>query len=236
MNNKNQFLSTSLKAQKCGYKPATGRNNQGRITIWHRGGQNKKLYRLIDFYRRNTNGIIVGFEYDPNRAAFLARIFNPDVQKNNYILACTRMKIGDVIRSDSEQTVNGHSQKLRYVPTGTLICNFGKTSTDSSKFARAPGCFGVLINKTNTSATIKLKSGKKYKTSIETMATIGIISNSDQKYKKKTKAGQTRWQGRRPTVRGVAMNPVDHPHGGGEGKTSGGRPSVTPWGQPKKKS
>lgn len=230
------FLQTGLKSYRRGYKRATGRNHQGRITMWHRGGRSPRVYRDIDFQREKTNGIVVGLEHDPNRIGFLARVFNPDTKSNNYILACTKMHIGDIVRSDSEQTLNGHSQRLRYIPTGTLICNLGKTPSGPGKFARAPGNFGVLVKKTKTSADVKLKSGNLYRFPIDTLATIGTISNPEHKYKTLRKAGQARWLGHRPTVRGVAMNPVDHPHGGGEGKTSGGRPSVTPWGKPKRKA
>nr|YP_009672643.1 ribosomal protein L2 [Dictyopteris divaricata]QDB64128.1 ribosomal protein L2 [Dictyopteris divaricata] len=233
MNTKNiDFIKTKLKRDTNGYKSATGRNHKGQITMWHRGGRGQRVYRSIDFLRKQTNGIVVGLEHDPNRTAFIARIFNPDKGINNYMLAPTELSVGDTIRSNSEQSKNGHSQRLRYIPTGFSVHNLSKTPGGEAKFLRAPGSFGVLVKKTKTAAYVKLKSGKIYCFNIDTIASLGVVSNSNKKFKKLKKAGQSRWVGRRPTVRGVAMNPIDHPHGGGEGKTSGGRPSVTPWGKP----
>lgn len=231
MGDKN-FLPDKIKNLTYGKHKKSGRNNQGQITVWHRGKQHHRSYRKIDFNRNATNGIVVGLEYDPNRGAFLARIFNPDSSINNYILAPDNVKIGNVIRSDSEYSITGHSQKIRYIPTGSSIFNISAKPGGGGKFARAPGNFGILVKKTNTEAQILLNSGQKKWFKINTIATIGVVSNPYKKFKKLKKAGQSRWLGRKPIVRGVAMNPVDHPHGGGEGKTSGGRPSVTPWGNP----
>lgn len=228
------FLKNKLKKYTKGYTGATGRNNKGRVTAWHRGGKHQQLYRTIDLYRKNTHGIVIGLEYDPNRKCFLARIFNPDTNQNNYILAPTKLKRGDIIRSDSEQNINGHSQKLRYIPTGSFIHNLSLSPGQKGKIIRSPGSFGRLIKKTDLMAQIRLKSGKYHWFSIDTLASLGVVSNSDHKFIKLKKAGQNRWRGKRPIVRGVAMNPIDHPHGGGEGKSSGGRPSVTPWGKPTK--
>lgn len=231
------FLKTYLKSNTHAWNFSNGRNNIGRITAWHRGGGHNRLYRDIDFQRKNTHGIVVGLEYDPNRTAFIARIFNPDTQKNNYILAPTQLKKGDVIRSNvgplkTIYTNNGHSQKLRYINTGKLVHNLSLKANGCGQILRAPGACGKLIKKTENLAEIKLKSGQCRWFNINTIATIGIVSNSDKRFSQLKKAGQTRWIGKRPIVRGVAMNPIDHPHGGGEGKTSGGRPSVTPWGKP----
>ncbi|CAL8412660.1 unnamed protein product [Dictyota dichotoma] len=227
-----KFLPDKIKNLIHGKPTKSGRNNTGQITVWHKGNRHPRLYRKIDFKRHSTNGIVVGLEYDPNRGAFLARIFNPDTRVNNYILAPDKIKIGNVIRSDSEHTINGHSQKIRYIPTGSSIFNISTKPGGIGKFIRAPGNFGTLIKKTNTEAQLVLNSGQKKWFNINTLATIGIVSHPNKKLRKLKKAGQSRWLGRKPVVRGVAMNPVDHPHGGGEGKTSGGRPSVTPWGNP----
>lgn len=233
------FLHTSLKSNIQAWKFSNGRNNKGRITAWHRGGGHNRLFRDIDLPRISTYGIVVGLEYDPNRTAFLARVFNPDTQKNNYILAPTQIERGDIIRSNVGHIKNlykdnGHSKKLRYINTGRLVYNLSLRPNGHGQVLRAPGAYGKLIRKTKKFAEIKLKSGQYRWFDINTIATLGVVSNPDKRYRPLKKAGQSRWLGRRPTVRGVAMNPIDHPHGGGEGKTSGGRPSVTPWGKPTK--
>nr|YP_009072545.1 ribosomal protein L2 [Petalonia fascia]AIQ78486.1 ribosomal protein L2 [Petalonia fascia] len=230
------FISKPLKSLTKYYKSSTGRNNKGRITAWHRGGGHTKLYRKIDLKRKYTQGIVVGLEYDPNRSAFLARIFNPDIKNHTYIIAPSKIKKGDVIRSNSTRNglQNGHSKTLKHIMTGTLIHNLSIFPGQDAKILRAPGACGLILKRTKNLAKVRLKSGQYRWFDIETIATNGIISNSDSRFNKLYKAGQSRWLGRRPIVRGVAMNPVDHPHGGGEGKTSGGRPSVTPWGKPTK--
>lgn len=234
--NKQIFLSKPLKSQTKPLNSSTGRNNKGRITAWHRGGGHAKLYRKIDLKRKKTQGIVIGLEYDPNRSAFLARVFNPDTKENNYIIAPTKLKKGDIIRSNSKHNglQNGHSKKLRHIMTGSLIHNLSITPEKDATILRAPGAYGRVLRRTKTLAKIRLKSGQYRWFNIKTIATIGIVSNTNSRFKKLKKAGQSRWLGRRPIVRGVAMNPIDHPHGGGEGKTSGGRPSVTPWGKPTK--
>lgn len=233
---KHFFLSKPLKSLTKSWNSSTGRNNKGRITAWHRGGGHTKLYRDIDLKRKYTQGIVIGLEYDPNRSAFLARIFNPDTKKHNYIIAPSKIKRGDVIRSNSKRSglQNGHSKTLKYIMSGTFIHNLSIFPEQEGKFLRAPGAYGLIIKKTNTLVKVRLKSGQSRWFDIKTLATNGIIGNVDSRFSKLYKAGQSRWLGRRPIVRGVAMNPVDHPHGGGEGKTSGGRPSVTPWGKPTK--
>lgn len=239
MKQKISFVATPLKSRTKSWNFSNGRNNKGRITAWHRGGGHNKLYRRIDTQRIFTNGIVVGLEYDPNRTAFLARVFNPDTKKNNYILAPTQIKRGDIIRSNSGHLKNtyndnGHSQKLRYINTGRTLYNLSLKPNGHGQVLRAPGAYGKLIKKTQNKAEIKLKSGHSRWFDINTIATLGIVSNSEKRFNSLKKAGHSRWLGRRPIVRGVAMNPIDHPHGGGEGKTSGGRPSVTPWGKPTK--
>ena len=228
------LLKTNLKSNTKNYNRANGRNNKGRITIWHKGGGHKRLHRQIDLFRKDTHGIVIGLEYDPNRNAFVARIYNPDTNKNNYIIAPTNLKKGHIIRSNSEQNKNGYSQKLRYIPTGQLIHNIPLRLKHEGKILRAPGSFGRLVKKNDQQAKVVLKSGHSKWFNIDTIVSIGTVSNPQLRLKKLKKAGQARWLGKRPTVRGVAMNPVDHPHGGGEGKSSGGRPSVTPWGKPTK--
>ena len=228
------FLKTNLKSNVKNYNRATGRNHTGHITIWHKGGGHKRVYRDIDLYRKDTNGIVIGLEYDPNRAAFIARIYNPDTKKNNYILAPTNLRKGHIVRSNSEQNKNGYSQRLKYIPTGQLIHNVPLKLDHKGKMFRAPGSFGRLIKKNDQCAKIELKSGYYKWLNINTLVSIGTVSNSQLQFKKLRKAGHSRWLGKRPTVRGVAMNPIDHPHGGGEGKSSGGRPSVSPWGKPTK--
>nr|YP_011008017.1 ribosomal protein L2 [Cutleria multifida]WBP69883.1 ribosomal protein L2 [Cutleria multifida] len=237
MNKKKQlFISKPLKSKTRAWNPSTGRNNTGQITAWHRGGRHKRLYRDIDSKRKNTNGIVVGLEYDPNRSAFLARVFNPDKKINTYILAPSKIKKGAVIRSNSNRTglQNGHSKILKYILTGSYVYNLSVIPREKGKILRAPGACGKILKRTNNLAKIRLKSGQYRWFDIRTIATNGIVSNQNHRFIKLKKAGQSRWLGKRPIVRGVAMNPIDHPHGGGEGKTSGGRPSVTPWAKPTK--
>jgi len=234
--NKQIFITPPLKSYRHNWNHSTGRNNKGRITAWHRGGGHSRLYREIDLKRKSTHGIVIGLEYDPNRTAFLARIFNPDTKKHNYIIAPTKIKRGDIIRSNSTQNgfQNGHSKTLQNILTGSLIYNLSLYPGKDGKILRAPGAFGRILKRTKVLAKINLKSGKYRWFDINTLATNGMVSNTNSRFAKLKKAGQSRWLGRRPTVRGVAMNPIDHPHGGGEGKTSGGRSSVTPWGKPTK--
>nr|YP_009330421.1 rpL2 [Coccophora langsdorfii]ANS72193.1 rpL2 [Coccophora langsdorfii] len=231
-----QFLEKPLKSQIKARKTSSGRNNKGHITSWHRGGGHKRLYREIDLKRKHTQGIVVGLEYDPNRSAYLARIFNPDNKKQNYILAPTSIQKGEVVRSNSKRRGldNAHSKPLYHILTGTPVHNISLRPGEDGKLLRASGSYGYVLKKTKNMAQIRLKSGQYRWFDIKTQATNGIIGNTEHRFIKLKKAGHARWLGHRPIVRGVAMNPVDHPHGGGEGKTSGGRPSVTPWGKPTK--
>lgn len=224
--------SSKLKAKTYWFRKSIGRNHKGKITAWHRGGGHKKLFRNIDLKRISSEGIVVNLQSDPNRSALLAQIFNPDKKSNSYILAPHGLNKGDVIRSNSYQKANGYSQRLQYVITGTFIHNLSLKPSEKGKLLRSAGSYGKLIKKTKHFAKIRLKSGQIKWFDINTYASLGIVSNINARFTKFKKAGERRWLGWRPTVRGVAMNPIDHPHGGGEGKTSGGRPSVTPWGKP----
>ena len=222
------------------YKPLTtgqsstgGRNNYGRITSRHRGGGAKHKYRIIDFYRNkmNTKATVERIEYDPNRTAHIALI-NYENNIKNYILCPQGLKKGDVIESGSNIEIKiGNNLKLRDIPVGTSVHNVELTPGGGGKLARSAGSSVVLSGYDGDYAIIKLSSGETRKIRSDCSATIGVVSNPDQKNIKIGKAGRNRWRGIRPQSRGVAMNPVDHPHGGGEGKTSGGRSPVSPWGQ-----
>ena len=222
------------------YKPLTtgqsstgGRNNYGRITSRHRGGGAKHKYRIIDFYRNkmNSKATVERIEYDPNRTAHIALI-NYENNIKNYILCPQGLKKGDVIESGSNIEIKiGNNLKLRDIPVGTSVHNVELTPGGGGKLARSAGASVVLSGYDGDYAIIKLSSGETRKIRSDCSATIGVVSNPDQKNIKIGKAGRNRWRGIRPQSRGVAMNPVDHPHGGGEGKTSGGRSPVSPWGQ-----
>ncbi len=227
------------------FKPLTkglistgGRNNLGRITIWHRGGGHKKLYRIIDFKRsmQDVPATVERIEYDPNRTAFIA-LLKFDNGQHSYILAPQKLKVGDkIIASNSTDTdiKIGNCLPLKNIPVGTTVHNVEMKAGKGGQIARSAGSSVDLVGKDAGYAQIKLRSGELRLVPLECYATIGVVSNPDQKNTNLGKAGRSRWLGRRPVVRGVAMNPVDHPHGGGEGKTSGGRHPVTPWGFPTK--
>ena len=222
------------------YKPLTrgqrftgGRNNFGRITSRHIGGGSKHKFRLIDFFRRKKNmkATVDRIEYDPNRTAYIALITYEDKEKN-YIICPQGLKIGDTIQSGKGSEVKiGNSLELKDIPPGTSIHNVELIPGNGAKLARSAGSSITLSGYDGDYAIIKLSSGEMRKVSSSCIATIGVVSNPDQKNIKIGKAGRNRWRGKRPQTRGVAMNPVDHPHGGGEGKTSGGRSPVSPWGQ-----
>lgn len=213
-----------------------GRNNQGRITIRHQGGGHKQQYRLIDFKRdkEGIKGRAERIEYDPNRTAHIALILYPDGERR-YILAPSELKVGMSVMSGSDALIRpGNSLPLRNIPVGTVLHAIEMKPGKGAQLARSAGAYVQLIAREGDYATIRLRSGELRKVPVECKASIGIVSNNDHNLRSLGKAGAARWRGVRPTVRGVAMNPVDHPHGGGEGKTSGGRHPVSPWGLPTK--
>ncbi len=213
-----------------------GRNNQGRITIWHRGGGHKRSYRVIDLKRRkhDVTATVERLEYDPNRSAFIALLRYQDGALS-YILAPQRVGEGDVVVAGERVDIKpGNAMPMRNIPVGTIIHNVEMKPGKGGQIARAAGTYAQLVGKDSGYALLRLTSGERRMVLADGMATIGAVSNADNKNIKLGKAGRSRWRGRRPTVRGVAMNPIDHPHGGGEGRSSGGRHPVTPWGQPTK--
>jgi large subunit ribosomal protein L2 len=228
---------TTSKPYKPLLEPKTrisGRNNQGEITIWRRGGGHKRHYRVIDF-KRDKTGIparVATIEYDPNRSAFIALLSYADGDKR-YILYPQGLKVGDHVVSGPEaDIVTGNALPLRNIPAGTMIHNIELRPGKGGQMVRSAGGAAQLLAKEGEYAQVRLPSGEVRKVFIDCVATIGQLGNLDHENVTIGKAGRKRWMGIRPTVRGVAMNPVDHPLGGGEGKTSGGRHPVTPWGQP----
>ena len=212
----------------------SGRNNQGELTIWRRGGGHKRHYRVIDF-KRDKPGVparVATIEYDPNRSAFIALLSYADGEKR-YILYPQGLKVGDHVVSGPEaDIVAGNALPLKNIPVGTMIHNIEMRPGKGGQMVRSAGGAAQLLAKEGEYAQVRLPSGEVRKVFIECVATIGQLGNLDHENISIGKAGRKRWRGIRPTVRGVAMNPVDHPLGGGEGKTSGGRHPVTPWGQP----
>src|SRR5579864_4890490 len=215
-------------------KRTGGRNSHGEITSWHRGGGHKRQYRTVDF-RRDKTGIpatVASIEYDPNRSARLALLNYADGEKR-YILAPVGVVVGQKLLSGADADILvGNALPLRNIPPGTTIHNIELRPGKGAQMVRSAGGSAQLVAKEGDYALVKLPSGETRKVLLDCMATIGQVGNLDHENVAIGKAGRTRWLGRRPTNRGVAMNPVDHPHGGGEGKTSGGRHPVTPWGQP----
>ena len=213
-----------------------GRNSAGRISTRHRGGGHKQRYRVIDF-KRDKDGIegkVERLEYDPNRTAHLALVLYADGERR-YILAPKGVKAGDMVMSGNEAAIKpGNSLPLRNIPLGTLVHAIEMKPGKGAQMARAAGASVQLVAREGMHATLRLRSGEMRKVLAECRATIGEVGNDEHGLRKLGKAGAVRWRGKRPTVRGVAMNPVDHPHGGGEGRTSGGRHPVSPWGMPTK--
>ena len=219
-----------------GLTKSGGRNNNGRITARRRGGGHKRLYRVIDFKRRKFDvpAIVERIEYDPNRSAFIALIKYEDGEQA-YILAPQRLQQGDtVIAANRADIKPGNAMPMENMPVGTIIHNVEMKTGRGGQMARAAGTYVQLIGKDSGYAQLRLTSGELRIVPAKCMATVGAVSNSDNKNTNLSKAGRNRWLGKRPKVRGVAMNPVDHPHGGGEGRTSGGRHPVSPWGKPTK--
>jgi large subunit ribosomal protein L2 len=222
------------------YKPLTvgqhstgARNNMGRITSRHRGGAHKHKYRIIDFYRskRNIKGVVERIEYDPNRTSYIALIKYED-NDMKYIICPQNLKVGDTVEAGKKVEIKiGNCLELSEIPQGSSIHNIELVPNTGGKMARSAGSSATLTGFDGDHAIIRLGSGETRKISSKCMATLGAVSNPDQKNIKVGKAGRTRWKGQRPQSRGVVMNPVDHPHGGGEGKTAGGRNPVSPWGQ-----
>jgi large subunit ribosomal protein L2 len=219
-----------------GKKRTGGRNNHGHITTRHIGGGHKKRYRLVDFKRRKFDvaAKVERLEYDPNRTAFVALIAYEDGEKA-YILAPQRLQVGDQVISGQRVDVKpGNAMPLASIPVGTIVHNVEMKIGKGGQLARAAGSYVQLVGRDQGYALLRLASGEVRMVRQECMATIGAVSNPDHVNESIGKAGRTRWMGIRPTVRGTAMNPIDHPHGGGEGRTKGGRHPVTPWGVPTK--
>ena len=219
-----------------GLTKSGGRNNNGRITSRRRGGGHKRLYRVIDFKRTkfDVSATVERIEYDPNRSAFIA-LLKYDDGEQAYILAPQRLQEGDkVIAANRADIKPGNAMPMENMPVGTIIHNVEMRPGRGGQMARAAGTYVQLIGKDSGYAQLRLTSGELRMVPAKCMATVGAVSNSDNKNTNMSKAGRNRWLGKRPKVRGVAMNPVDHPHGGGEGRTSGGRHPVSPWGKPTK--
>ena len=229
-----EITKTSPEKSLTTSKPKTGgRNNYGRKTSRHRGGGHKQLYRQIDF-RRDKAGVpatVASIEYDPNRTCRIALLHYHDGEKR-YILAPNSLEVGEVIQSGQGSEIRvGNALPLRYIPVGTVVHNIELRPGGGGKLARSAGSSVQLVAKEGSYATLRLPSTEMRRVPIDSMATVGAVGNSEHELVKIGKAGRNRWKGKRPQTRGVAMNPVDHPHGGGEGKSAGGRHPVSPTGQ-----
>ncbi len=219
-----------------GLNKTGGRNNHGRITAYHRGGGHKRSYRLIDFKRRKLgmNAVVERLEYDPNRTGFIALIKYEDGELS-YILAPQRLAVGDTVVAAAAADVKpGNAMQLSAIPVGTLVHNVELKPGKGGQIARSAGSYAQIVGRDQGYTVLRLNSGEQRKVLGTCFATIGAVSNPDHANVSIGKAGRNRWLGKRPVNRGVAMNPIDHPHGGGEGRTSGGRHPVTPWGKPTK--
>jgi large subunit ribosomal protein L2 len=233
----NLWKGKPVKGLTEGKSHSGGRNNHGRITVRFRGGGHKQTYRVVDFKRRVQWGVpatVERLEYDPNRTAFIALVKYQDGEMA-YILAPQRLKVGDVVVAGDKADIKpGNAMPLGAIPVGTVVHNIELKPGAGGKIARSAGTFAQLVGKDAGLAQVKLMSGEVRTVRSECMASIGAVSNPDNSNQQLGKAGRSRWLGRKPHNRGVTMNPVDHPHGGGEGRTSGGRHPVTPWGKPTK--
>jgi len=230
------YKGKPVKALTEGLSKSGGRNNTGRITSRRRGGGHKRSYRLIDFKRNklDVSATVERIEYDPNRTAFIALIKYDDGELS-YILAPQRLDVGDkVISSKTADIKPGNTIPLSSMPVGTIVHNVEMKPGKGGQIARSAGAYVQYVGRDQGYAIIRLNSGETRLVHGSCLATVGAVSNPDNSNTNMGKAGRNRWLGRRPSVRGVAMNPVDHPHGGGEGRTSGGRHPVTPWGKPTK--
>jgi large subunit ribosomal protein L2 len=225
-----------VKALTEGLTKSGGRNNMGRVTAFNRGGGHKRTYRMVDFKRRKLDvaATVERIEYDPNRTAFIALVRYAD-DELSYILAPQRLAVGDsVIASGQADVKPGNAMPMSAIPVGTIIHNVELKPGKGGQVARSAGSYAQLVGRDGSYAILRLNSGEQRKVLSSCFATIGAVSNPDHGNVSIGKAGRNRWLGKRPSVRGVAMNPIDHPHGGGEGRTSGGRHPVTPWGKPTK--
>lgn len=230
------YKGKPVKSLTQGLKSKGGRNNAGRVTARHQGGGHKRSYRFVDFKRlkRNISATVERLEYDPNRTAFIALIRYEDGELS-YILAPQRLTVKDtVISGESVDIRPGNAMPLANIPVGTIIHNVEMKPGKGGQIARSAGTYVQLIGRDQGMAILRLNSGEQRLVPVACYATIGAVSNPDHSNINDGKAGRSRWRGKRPHVRGVAMNPVDHPHGGGEGRTSGGRHPVSPWGKPTK--
>src|SRR5215475_2017151 len=222
-----------VKALTEGLRKTGGRNNHGRLTAFRVGGGHKRRFRIVDFKRRkfDVTGTVERLEYDPNRTAFIALIKYTDGEQA-YIIAPQRLKAGDTIIAGERVDVKpGNAMPLKSIPVGTIIHNVELKPLKGAQIARSAGTYAQVVGRDAGHAQLRMASGEVRMVPDVCMATIGAVSNPDNMNEVWGKAGRTKWLGRKPSVRGVAMNPVDHPHGGGEGKTSGGRHPVTPWGK-----
>jgi large subunit ribosomal protein L2 len=225
-----------VKGLTVGKSSSGGRNNHGRTTVRFRGGGHKQSYRIVDFKRRKFDvaATVERLEYDPNRTAWIALLKYADGELA-YILAPQRLRAGDTVVASLKADIKpGNAMPMAAIPVGTIIHNIEMKAGAGGKLARAAGTYAQLVGKDAGYAQIKLSSGELRVIRAECIATVGAVSNPDNSNVQIGKAGRQRWLGRRPHNRGVAMNPIDHPHGGGEGRTSGGRHPVTPWGKPTK--
>ena len=230
------FKGRPIKVLSEGLRKNGGRNNHGHITVRHQGGGHRQRYRIVDFRRRKFDvvGTVERLEYDPNRTAFIALIRYVDGEVA-YILAPQRLALGDkVVAGERTDIKPGNAMPLKNIPVGTIVHNVEMKPGRGGQLARSAGTYVQIVGKDAGYALLRLASGEVRMVRAEGMATIGAVSNPDQQNVKIGKAGRKRWLGVRPTVRGTAMNPIDHPHGGGEGRTKGGRHPVSPWGQPTK--
>ncbi|MDH4200459.1 MAG: 50S ribosomal protein L2 [Spirochaetia bacterium] len=228
--------TTPHKSLVSGTHDTAGRNNYGRITVRRRGGGHKRKYRTIDFMRdkKNIPARVETLEYDPNRTSYIALLCYNDGERR-YIIAPEGLKVGGtIIRNDQVDNEPGNAAPIGNIPVGTSIHNIELVLGRGGQLARSAGSFAIISGRDKGYTIIKLPSGEVRKINDRCMATVGIVSNSEHELTSIGKAGRSRWMGLRPKVRGVVMNPVDHPHGGGEGKTSGGRHPVSPWGKPTK--
>lgn len=236
INRSSLYSGKPVKQLTEGMSSSGGRNNRGRITSRRQGGGHKRAYRIVDFKRDkfDISATVVRLEYDPNRTAFLALVEYTDGDQS-YILAPQRIQVGDNVISGERADISpGNAMPMRNIPVGTILHNVELKPGKGGQIARSAGTYAQLVGKDSGYALLKLTSGEQRMVRGECMATVGAVSNPDQKNIKLGKAGRKRWLGKRPQVRGVAMNPVDHPHGGGEGRTSGGRHPCSPTGKPTK--